>query len=266
MTQSEESEFVKYSSGLMAAESVVNIDPRHMKDVVMSGHLPIKAMIVPWPPEGLPIPIPCQFNPNEITYDVGAKYKDVFGDKLEPGLKEYAGTEHEKLTMKLDFDTSESGYLDVRIMMLPLLDLVKVNPIYKLIRKAMGAKVRPPYVYFIWGMFSLIPLMTFKAVVKDLSVVFTYFSPEGVPLRASVTVVFQAVLNEFLGQNPTSRSEARKMRVVAEGETLDYIAHQEYGDSARWRHIALVNDIDNPMAVRAGTVLKLTPIDGAGPL
>ena len=42
MTQSEESEFVQYSSGLMAAESVVNIDPRHMKDVVMSGHLPIK--------------------------------------------------------------------------------------------------------------------------------------------------------------------------------------------------------------------------------
>ncbi len=84
MTQSEESEFLQYSSGLMAAESVVNIDPRHMKDVVMSGHLPIKAMIVPWPPEGIPIPIPCQFNPNEITYDVGANYKNVFGDKLEP--------------------------------------------------------------------------------------------------------------------------------------------------------------------------------------
>ena len=156
-----------------------------------------------------------------------------------------------------------SGQSYSSFCLLPLLNLVKVNPLWKIIRKAMGAKVRPPFVYFIWGMFSLVPLMTFKAVVQDLSVVFTYFSPEGVPLRASVTVVFQAVLNEFLGQNPTSRSEARKMRVVAEGETLDYIAYQEYGDSARWRHIALVNDIDNPMSVRAGTVLKLTPIDGA---
>lgn len=255
MTESLESVF-------SAAESVTNIDPRHMKDVIMSGHVPVRAMIVPWPPEGIPIPIPCQFNPNEITYDIGANYKNVFGDKLEPGLKEYAGVKHEKLTMKLDFDTSESGYLDVRIMMLPLLNLVKVNPLWKIIRQAMGAKVRPPFVYFIWGMFSI--MMRFKAVVTDLSVVFTYFSPEGIPLRATTTVTFEAVLDEFLGQNPTSRSEARKMRIVAEGETLDYIAYQEYGDAASWRHIAMVNDIDNPMAVRAGTVLKLTPIEGAG--
>ncbi len=48
--------------------------------------------------------------------------------------------------------------------------------------------------------------------------------------------------------------------MVHEGQTLDWIAYQEYGDPAYWRHIAETNDLANPKDLRPGQVLKLTPL------
>ena len=45
-----------------------------------------------------------------------------------------------------------------------------------------------------------------------------------------------------------------------EGERLDWIAYQEYGNPRHWRHIADVNDLANPFDLRSGQVLKLTPL------
>ena len=47
---------------------------------------------------------------------------------------------------------------------------------------------------------------------------------------------------------------------MIEGQTLDWIAYQEYGDTSAWRHIAQVNNIQNPRNLKAGTVLKLVPL------
>jgi hypothetical protein len=46
------------------------------------------------------------------------------------------------------------------------------------------------------------------------------------------------------------------------GQRLDEIAQQAYGDPAHWRLVASLNDIDDPMQVPAGTVLRL-PSAGA---
>jgi nucleoid-associated protein YgaU len=40
-----------------------------------------------------------------------------------------------------------------------------------------------------------------------------------------------------------------------EGDTLASIAYQEYRDPNRWRALAEANKIDDPMRVKAGTVL-----------
>jgi nucleoid-associated protein YgaU len=50
--------------------------------------------------------------------------------------------------------------------------------------------------------------------------------------------------------------------VVREGERLDWIAYREYGNPARWRHIAEVNGISDPLELQPGQVLKLTPWEG----
>ncbi len=82
----------------------------------------------------------------------------------------------------------------------------------------------------------------------------------GLPVRARAQVNFrQAFDGDTLreGQNPTSRTDRRKTRLVQQGERLDYIAFQEYGDAGRWRDIAEANHLDNPLDLRAGQILVI---------
>ena len=93
---------------------------------------------------------------------------------------------------------------------------------------------------------------------------YQFFKPDGTPLRAEASVSFeeQATEKELdkVWQNPTSRSEPRRTWIVREGERLDWIAYQEYGNPAFWRHIAQSNGIENPFDIAPGQILKLTPL------
>ena len=52
------------------------------------------------------------------------------------------------------------------------------------------------------------------------------------------------------------------MHVVKDGDSLQAVAYRAYGDPARWRQIAEVNGIDNPLHLRRGTALNLPRLDG----
>ena len=114
---------------------------------------------------------------------------------------------------------------------------------------------RPPYVVFHWG-----NLHSFKAVVTDLTMQFTYFSSTGVPLRAKVDLSLTQFAESaaFGPQNPTSGTpEPHRVHRVQPGETLDRISAKYYGDSTRWRAIATANGIVDPLALRTGSLLTI---------
>jgi hypothetical protein len=113
----------------------------------------------------------------------------------------------------------------------------------------------PPIVMFGWGPNIIMD----QAVVESVRVEYQRFLL-GVPVRAEATVTLKAVpLPAPLGPtNPTSGGLAtRRTRTVVEGDTLASIAHQEYRDPNRWRALAEANGIDDPMRVKAGTVLTV---------
>jgi nucleoid-associated protein YgaU len=108
-----------------------------------------------------------------------------------------------------------------------------------------------PTVMFGWGT----NIVMEKAYIRSLSVTYQRFLL-GNPVRAEVTVGLEAVPTVIPGSNPTSGGLAtRRSRTVVEGDTLASIAYQEYGDPTRWRALASVNDIDDPMRVVPGTAL-----------
>jgi nucleoid-associated protein YgaU len=88
---------------------------------------------------------------------------------------------------------------------------------------------------------------------------FTMFKRDGTPVRAEVSITLKQVAEKPKGQNPTSRSEARKIWVVEEGQRLDWIAYQEYNDASQWRYIAETNNLNSP-DIYPGQVLKLLPL------
>jgi hypothetical protein len=199
--------------------------------------------------------IKVSFNPQSITYTTCPEYESVSVPDAPGGVRSnYAGAKPAKLSMKLLFDTTMTGD-DVRDKYIDFLVELTVP-----IKDKPTAPKAPPLCKFIWGDFSQEPYLSFKSVVKELSVEYIWFLPNGQPVRAGVDITFQPPDELQEGTNPTSRSEARSVWRVIEGQTLDWIAYQEYGDSAAWRHIAQVNNLRNPRDLRPGMVLKLVPL------
>jgi len=116
-------------------------------------------------------------------------------------------------------------------------------------------KPDPPKVRFQWGKLSL-----FAAVIKSLNVTYTLFHDNGWPARATVSLTLQEVKDPLERQNPTSGGEpGRRTHRVLAGETLDLIAFKELDDARHWRHLAEINNLSDPLALKPGQHLIVTP-------
>ncbi len=193
----------------------------------------------------------CHFNPDTFTLKRSLDWKlpPKTGDDYPEPV--FSGGQAQDFELKLLFDTTSTGS-DVRDEYAALTSISKVDPDKK---DTVTKKGEPPRCRFEWGRF-----LTFEAVITDLQEEFMMFKPDGTPLRAQITVKFKQVASVTRGQNPTTRTEPRKVWVVHEGQTLDWIAYQEYGDPAQWRHIAETNELADPLDIKPGQVLKLVPL------
>ncbi len=195
--------------------------------------------------------VKCQFNPSDLKITERIRWvskPDIGGN--EPGVI-FSGGDSDELEIRLLFDTTHSGQ-DVRQSYRAILGIANIDEQKK---NAKTKKGEPAACRFQWGKF-----LSFDAVVEKLVQNFIMFKADGTPLRADVTVVFKQIKVTVKGQNPTSRSEPRKIWQVSQGERLDWIAYQEYGDPAYWRHIADSNGLANPGDLYPGQILKLAPL------
>ena len=218
----------------------------------MAGDKPVKAKIVNLD-DASEQPIEVLFNPTEYTFSKNNTWTktDVIGKNV-PQLQ-FGGGDSMTLKMQLFFDTYTTGK-DVRERTNRIWKLMNIND--KLTDPKTG-KGRPPEVEFQWG-----KTWSFKAVITEIKQVFTLFRYDGTPVRATLDVAFLQTKEggKYPGQNPTTVGKpGYKRRVVKEGDSIDWIAYEEYGDSARWRFIAEINNLDNPRRLRPGQVLAIAP-------
>jgi hypothetical protein len=195
------------------------------------------------------------FNPTEYAFTKSNNWQTPKKKGANVPPLEFNGGNPTDLKVQLLFDTYESGE-DVRkkytnaIWNLAMVNKQKTDPKTK--------KGQPPRCEFRWG-----TMWSFKAVVAQISQKFTLFLPDGTPVRATLDVTFRQVEDEGLypKQNPTSGGvPGHRTHTLKEGESLDWIAAQEYGAAAHWRFIAEVNGIDNPFHLQPGLVIQLPPL------
>jgi phage tail protein X len=235
----------------------------------------VKARIDKWDGSKWTTVLTCKFNPTQLTMSKENNYvppPDAPNQNVK--MPVFGGGKEASLTVNLFFDTTDTG-ADVRRQytdkLLNLMDKGQQKSSKNMppgtpttsvdgTRRAQQTEATPPKVKFIWG-----KLISFEAYVTDVGLNFTYFLPNGTPVRATANLTLKQARDMDLwpSQNPTSRSAAREVWVVSEGETLDWIAYQHYGHSAWWRHIAEANGLANPLALRPGQLLKLTPLPNA---
>ena len=197
--------------------------------------------------------IECMFRPKEYTVTKQNRWepKEDKGKNI-PKL-EFRGGSASSLTMELFFDTYEKDQ-DVRKYTNKIWKLMAID---SQLKDRTTLKGRPPICQFQWG-----PVKSFKAVITNINQKFTMFKADGTPVRATMTVTFQEVeaTGKYPLQNPTTSSEpGYKARVVKEGESIDWIAHEEYGDPTLWRVIAETNNLENPIKLTPGQILSIAP-------
>lgn len=195
------------------------------------------------------------FNPETLTLKLGTEWDG--GEKDEPppplGQRRFKSVTVGTMSFDLIFDTTRDG-TSVTTHTSELMKLVQPNDDLPG-SDTNSDNVRPPTVVFNWGQ-----LHSWPAVVKSLDVTFLYFSHEGIPLRAKVSVTIEQFSTEdkFEKQNPTSGTpDPHRVHRVLPGETLDRIAARYYGDATQWRQLAGANGVEDPLALRPGALLTV---------
>jgi len=185
------------------------------------------------------------FNPKEYIIEKRTPWKEQDIQGLDSPAVEFTLGERKSLSMELFFDTSDEK-TDVRVHTDKIDELMLVN----------ADEHRPPLLLFSWGK------LKFKCVLEDLVQRFTMFMNDGTPIRAILKVLFKeySTAASQIKEKPRHSADHTKRIVMREGETLSSLSAREYADPAKWREIADANNIEDPLNVRPGTILKLPPL------
>jgi hypothetical protein len=197
--------------------------------------------------------IDCQFNPSSLTISKTTTWKGDASPSFNAPFLRFAGGESATYSLSLFFDSySHKDFKDVREYTNKLLRLTLRGAGYSMFKVPYS---RPPSVRLVWGKITL-----FSAVVEKVEISFTMFAPDGTPVRAKADMDFKQ--DDFWddiipAQNPTSRSDSRKTRIVDSRQRLDQIAFEEYGDARYWRLLAEANHLEDPFRLQDGQLLVI---------
>jgi len=198
--------------------------------------------------------IDCMFNPTSFAFAAQNRWEsDSVPGKGTPTLR-FAGGAGGTFSLSLVFDTTSTGTA-VSVHTNKLLKLMDVDESLPGFDASVG-NGRPPWVKFHWGTH----VHSFKAVITSTNVTFTYFSNEGLPLRANVELSLEQYEPDanWGPQNPTSGTpKPHRTHQVQVGDTLDRISARYFGDSTRWRDIASLNGIADPLDLHPGRLLSI---------
>jgi hypothetical protein len=189
------------------------------------------------------------FNPE--TLKVTYSNTIAGGDQAGTGAQQYVSKSSTKLSVELWFDASaREGAGDVRA------DTQKVLYFFKPIRQGDG--MAPPPVRFKWGSFL------FEGVMDSMDETLEFFSADGRPLRAKVSIsisrqdiqLSQPAAASSGGGVPgtTPRTQAKA------GDSLQGMIGRDRGSGAGaegWQAVAAANGIENPRRLEPGTFVDL---------
>jgi hypothetical protein len=198
-----------------------------------------------------------QFNPetlkvsfaNQVAPSPGA------GDQKGTPVLQFVGAGTTKLSLQLWFDVTAQlpagqNENDVRKLTGKVAYFITPKPQPK------DKQFLPPAVRFIWGSFQ------FDGVMDSMEESLEFFSSDGRPLRASVSMTLtQQKITEFgfrdtsgPGQLPSAGT--RPLATAPAGSNLQQLADSQ-GKGNIWQAIAAANNIENPRMLAPGQLIDL---------
>jgi hypothetical protein len=198
-----------------------------------------------------------QFNPETLKVNFSNVLKKPEGAGDQSGAQQFVGTSTTKLTLQLWFDVNapqveEPVENDVRRLTDRVAYYITPQP-----QSKGSKKLVPPGVRFIWGTFQ------FDGVMESLDESLEMFSPDGRPLRASMTLNLsqQAITHAFPDPPAGAAAKAGTRPVVqaTAGSTVQQIAN-DAGLGGDWQGMAEANNIENPLRLAPGQFLVVNAL------
>lgn len=212
-----------------------------------------KLTLIPLKTE-FPVPIPAgqpyvfMFNPEQYSESETHYFNDEQAEGTSGAPQRYEYTEARVYNFELLIDgTGASG--DKRKVLAEITAL-------KLITGFSGDQHRSRPLILAWG--SLIA----TCVITRMNVIYTLFRPNGIPLRAKVSVQFREhkpvvqSLLEIALQSP----DVTHRRTVQEGDKIPLMCHNIYNTSRFYLEVARANGLTNFRRLQAGQELYFPPV------
>ena len=197
-----------------------------------------------------------QFNPESLKVSFANQIQTPqgAGDQKGTPARQFVGAGTTKLSLQLWFDVSQPSSdgkpqeTDVRKL------TEKVA--YFITPTEENGKFVPPAVRFVWGSFQ------FDGLMDSLEESLEFFSSDGRPLRASMTLnMSQQKITKFTfrdtqGPGQQQTPGTRPLAQANEGDSVPGVADKN-GKGQAWQLIAAANGIENPRLLQPGQLLDL---------
>lgn len=187
-----------------------------------------------------------QFNPENLKVTYSNENRG--GDQPGGSSRQFVGSGTSKLAVDLLFDTSDSG-ADVRRRTEEVAFFIQAKA-----EAGEASRRTPPGLRFEWGSF------VFQGIVDGLSETLDYFSEEGVPLRATLSLGVTRQAIEFVFGQPGRGGAAAgrggvpgtmPLATARAGESVAGLA-AGLGRSGDWTKVAAANGIEDALRLGAG--------------
>ena len=228
---------------------------------------------------------PVQFNPDSLKVTFANQTQPPSGNAPRDASQGTAATQFvgrgtTKLSVTLWFDvtaelrpeaaSAAGNPPDVRRLTANIIKLMGSQP------AAREGQPTPPSVRFLWGTFQ------YDGLIDSIDQSLEFFSPEGVPLRASLALsLSQQAIDYAIATLPNSAATAasaaangqpsnaaagtRPMTAAPSGTSLQAMASAQ-GKFGDWQAIAAANNIENPRSLAPGQLVDMNAQLPAGDL
>lgn len=198
-----------------------------------------------------------QFNPETLKVSFANSISKPEGAPATDGKPptQFVGQGTTKLGLQLWFDITapmppeQTAETDVRKLTKKVAYFITPKP------GESAEKMIPPLVRFSWGSFQ------FDGIMESLEESLEFFSSDGRPLRASLTIgVTQQEITEIKPKDITppgvKTPGTRPLTQAPAGSSLQGMADRQ-GKGSNWQDIATANNIENPRLLQPGQLLDM---------
>lgn len=180
-------------------------------------------------------PYAVMINPESLKWNRRVEYNDDQDPDSSAPSQKYCYTPSDKLSFDIVIDCT--GIVDEKRTNMK----TEIDSLEHIIFDFNGEIHRPNYVKIEWG-----SMITFKGVLETFDTSYTFFKPDGTPLRAKISLSFAGYISTETEKKLDQQQspDITHLVNVVEGMMLPQLCQKVWKDDSRYVQVARYNDLN----------------------